>query len=611
MKQIFTPALLLLASTLLRGENGTIPGELTTPFPTVENLSIEWMIEGDQNENAAVSLRYREKSSSEWITGFPLRRTTAGSGEGHSWPNRFAGSLFNLTPATEYEIALSLNDPDGGSLDTVLSCATRAVPTVPAGADIITYPTGNHGEISVESGTESSPKVYRAEPGARFSRINMYGKEWVYLEGLKIEGTSKGIVMNNSRNCVVRACTLSTPSGILAYADGITDCYIADNVLIGNARWNKNSMGSGGYNGGEGIEFTGAGNVVCYNSVTGYRDGISTMEDDLAKNQRSNDIHNNIISVGTDDGIEADFLIANNRVYRNMILNSFVGISSQPGLGGPNYFYENVMYNIPFCSYKLNRGSVGDVVFNNTVLKSGDGMTIRTSDPVDRSLFRNNLSIGGGPGGTWGGYGGGSGFGAMIQAATDRCDFDYDAVGSMNGKGDGTIAGVSFSDREPHGVSLGNLSSLNTLFENALWPGAVDSIYTMPDLRLRSSSAVVDQGEVIPGFHRSYNGSAPDIGAYEWGTPLPHYGPRSGNGTAVSKNTGTYRSGSAILMSGRTVTLTRGNIHAVTLFSLQGKILFQSETAAKAVTLPSAIARGIYTVQVKSDRVITEKIIIP
>ena len=44
--------------------------------------------------------------------------------------------------------------------------------------------------------------------------------------------------------------------------------------------------------------------------------------------------------------IEADFALHNCRIMRNRLTNCFVGISSQPGLGGPNYFLRNVMFNV-------------------------------------------------------------------------------------------------------------------------------------------------------------------------------------------------------------------------------------------------------------------------
>ena len=46
------------------------------------------------------------------------------------------------------------------------------------------------------------------------------------------------------------------------------------------------------------------------------------------------------------------------------------------------------------------------------------------------------------------------------------------------------------------------------------------------DLRLKDSSAAVDAGVVLPGFNDGFKGKAPDLGAYELGAELPHYGPR-------------------------------------------------------------------------------------
>jgi hypothetical protein len=47
-----------------------------------------------------------------------------------------------------------------------------------------------------------------------------------------------------------------------------------------------------------------------------------------------------------------------------------------------------------------------------------------------------------------------------------------------------------------------------------------------PDLRLKPRSAAVDAGVRLPGVNDGYQGAAPDLGAYELGQDLPHYGPR-------------------------------------------------------------------------------------
>ena len=46
------------------------------------------------------------------------------------------------------------------------------------------------------------------------------------------------------------------------------------------------------------------------------------------------------------------------------------------------------------------------------------------------------------------------------------------------------------------------------------------------DLRLKEGSRAVDAGRPLPGANDGFNGSGPDLGAYERGAALPRYGPR-------------------------------------------------------------------------------------
>ena len=46
------------------------------------------------------------------------------------------------------------------------------------------------------------------------------------------------------------------------------------------------------------------------------------------------------------------------------------------------------------------------------------------------------------------------------------------------------------------------------------------------DFRLRPGSPPIDAGQPLPGVNDGFAGKAPDLGAYEAGAPLPHYGPR-------------------------------------------------------------------------------------
>src|SRR5690606_25431697 len=106
----------------------------------------------------------------------------------------------------------------------------------------------------------------------------------------------------------------------------------------GATEWNSSALGVDGDNVGEGIWITGAGNVVAFNRVSGFRDCISLLEGGEAVDQMSIDIYGNDLSACADDAVEADYSLGNVRVYQNRIAQSFMGISSQPSLGGPTYF---------------------------------------------------------------------------------------------------------------------------------------------------------------------------------------------------------------------------------------------------------------------------------
>lgn len=53
-----------------------------------------------------------------------------------------------------------------------------------------------------------------------------------------------------------------------------------------------------------------------------------------------------------------------------------------------------------------------------------------------------------------------------------------------------------------------------------------------PPMLLRKDCAAIDAGTVLPGVIEEYTGKAPDLGAHEFGKPLPQYGPRTVEATA-------------------------------------------------------------------------------
>ena len=48
------------------------PGEFLIDHPTLINLGFEWVIDGDANRNATVTVSYRKQGETAWKTGMPL-----------------------------------------------------------------------------------------------------------------------------------------------------------------------------------------------------------------------------------------------------------------------------------------------------------------------------------------------------------------------------------------------------------------------------------------------------------------------------------------------------------------------------------------------------------
>lgn len=602
----------------LLAQDATTPGEPISPYPTLHNLAVEWPFAGDANSNGIVTVQYRRTGEPAWHHAMPLRRIAAGrwteTRDGRTtdrefdWDNKHSGSVFDLRAGTEYEIALTLTDPDGGSTKRTLKIRTRPVPQAAPDArivrvnpgnfteaarvakpgDLLLLAPGNYGYFAAEQDGEAGrPIVFRADPDGRFSAtkdglgmgaalfegVSLQNRRHVHLEGIFSSGT---IDLFNADSCVVRRCRIHAVFGIVSgytgnlgrkWAPGVaarlrppatpelwvtvdgrnlppgaaprpfaTNCYVADNVILGMTEWTSEAMGAAGKNMGEGIELTGPGNVICHNRVSGFRDCISTLEDRYVVNQVCIDIYNNDVSRGPDDGIEADFTQGNCRIMRNRITNCFMGVSSQPSLGGPSYIIRNVMYNIVHSAYKFVRDSTGNVVLHNTVVRSGDGpdgYSERARPDMHDSIFRNNLSIHGGSAAAYGGsrtFAIGTGRAVYYPVADRTSSFDYNGYGAESMPFRGQVGQRHFDSLEsmraqgiePHGVRVG----LDIFAQPVAIPEPALREWNPPDLRLKAGSGATDAGVLLPNINDDYTGRAPDLGAYEFGREPPVYGPR-------------------------------------------------------------------------------------
>lgn len=140
----------------VRAADRVTPGEIIIDPPTLINLGFEWMIEGDENRNASVAVSYRRAGDAEWKIGMPFlrlqhERVTRDNVFNLVLPNMFAGSILDLEPGTEYEVRLTMADPDGidgpaGNATRTVTVSTRAEPMPAEGGNVYhVYPVGYEG----------------------------------------------------------------------------------------------------------------------------------------------------------------------------------------------------------------------------------------------------------------------------------------------------------------------------------------------------------------------------------------------------------------------------------------------------------------------------------
>ena len=156
MKHLQPLAACLLAlgfATQAYSGNAITAGSLQVEPPTLIALGFDWNIDGDDNRNARVAVAYRRKGTQDWSTGMDLLRlqreeTYVRNSLDYVAPNLFSGSLLDLQEDTDYEVRLSLTDPDGvsGEATRTLTAHTRAEPKPAAGGRVLhVYPPGYTG----------------------------------------------------------------------------------------------------------------------------------------------------------------------------------------------------------------------------------------------------------------------------------------------------------------------------------------------------------------------------------------------------------------------------------------------------------------------------------
>jgi uncharacterized repeat protein (TIGR01451 family) len=568
---ILVVSLLILVGSRSRAApagDDVIPGEVRST-PTFEHIGALWWIEGDDDLDSAMSLEFRPQGESTWQPGAPAMRAypTIRVDDGPLGLNYWAASALFLEPGKVYELRLTLSDPDGGGETRTITATTRTEPQPdPGGRQLYVVPGEGGGDGSVEnpfqgmqaaadaaqpgdvfhvsagtydgfqllaSGTDGHPIVFHGPgdgtaivDGGDTDRGVVTLGEWdraighVIVEGLTIQDGYWGVDAQHSHDIVIRRNVIQDV-GFGVYnrrGDGLEgNQTVCDNVIEGRTPWPGSGIPSE-----RGIDLRGYGNVVCHNTVRHFGDCISVQP--FTGPSYGNDVYGNDATYCVDDGIEIDYNQANARVWRNRVMNARMGVSVQPIRGGPAYIFRNEFFNLENVPVKMHNYTTGFYVAHNTGAKHGDGHGDNGA-MWRNAVFRNNLFLG-------------TRYAFEFVTVADEGfrDLDYDAWGTTRAVGGPDAPYFKWDNVRynrlidlPAGVEDHGVEATFDHLENATLPADWDAAAEpgSRDLRLVVSAPEIDAGTALPNLNDAFALSGwPDMGAFEYGEPLPEYGPR-------------------------------------------------------------------------------------
>lgn len=522
-------------------------------------IGIRVPINGDDNYNARIDVRYKPAGTSTWYPSLSLYRVRPETVATWVVPavREFAGSVVDLRPGTTYDIELHIVDPDGLDSTVQVTSATRkAPPANPAtprtvnvkdnaslgaalgaakAGDVIVLADGVYSGTLFfgGSGTATNPIILRgtSRDGTIIdgnncwtcNAIEVYGS-YVTIENLTIRNVQRAVryqTAGTTGNVLRRTKITNVVMGVGSKASQ-TDSYIADNILEGLIAWPTTYGSDGSSHGGwDGISVNGDGHVIAHNQISGFADSMKNE----GTGWRACDFIGNDILWTYDNAVELDEGSGNIRFAYNRMTNSYMPISIQPGFVGPFYVYRNVAVNN--VSEQLKFHTVADIwptpelngifVYNNTFVSPTTPL-INWGWTNHHLTVQNNLFIGS-PSSNW----------TMDwSAGLDDANFDYngyfpDGYFNFAGQGNANLAAMQKNGRETHGKIVSG-----QVFANGMTGGTTYFNRLSPqDATLSNSSPALDAGVVVPGITSAYMGNAPDLGALERGCPLPSWGIRA------------------------------------------------------------------------------------
>ena len=521
-------------------------------IPTYECAGIYWRVQ----ENGACKIRYKEKTENQWREGLDLVYD-AGEGE-------YRGSIVGLRPNIAYQVELSVV-----SSKTRLDFETRT-DQFPIGK-VTLLPAGESDRslVITESGTPEGYHLVTVPSNAKsvlnMENVNDHGIEidanFVIIRGVEIRNAVKHgiIIRKNMHDIIIEQCHITfwgriggpktygnleggSDSGI--YGEKGSGNLTIQRNLIEDPRGASNDWKTGHPDGPQGISIiqSAGGNVIRYNEIVssedhGFNDGIggSSNFSFTGNMNRDSDIYGNIIRNVWDDAIESEGGNMNVRIWGNYMHLFYNGIATACTSKGPIYIFRNIAgesrsgHNNNTGGALIKTGERNEYgggrryILHNTILQPNGVFDAFTGHVNPNCISRNNI------------------FNVPGRLATDiekepPSDYDYDYfTGDPLGR----------SAKEEHRIKFNSTPAGTRLFTSSynleFYPkSSINSIkwgkypFEFGDKKLEITDPVVwisnpliDSGVLLSGFNDDFAGKAPDLGAFEVGTPPLQFGRRA------------------------------------------------------------------------------------
>lgn len=551
---------------------------------THHSISIEWHLDGDTDHDATCAVSYKREDESTWHEAMPLLRVDYfgwyDKSTAKSPFNMLAGSILFLRPGAGYDVRLTLNNPDmakpieqvrrirtkpwpafarpsrlrhvapidpsGGSGDGSAAKPFRGLPQALATAapgDLFLLHAGDYGEATIdvsgapassESATDQTRYIGFKAAGdgpAVFRRLQTSGHH-LWFDGLTFQRTTAPNALQAvgaTENVVVRNCRFRDFHYSIVLTGGSTGWHIANNDIVGDTEKGIS---------GEGIELNhSSDHTVCYNRIARSADGISYPHANC-------DLFGNDIFGMSDDPIEPDYGYANVRIWGNR-LHGHTGVSFQPMYCGPWYIVRNhaistgnvfklrvqdrfVVVNNTFAAWTTPvphaHGLLTAFTRNNIWMHLGGSEFIWQSNAPDTDRNRNYNTK----------YVVYDSTVANWKTDVDYDGFEYSAATlhpKLKTPNPWSWINQRFFDLpalsaaigiEAHGRVLDRTRDFEAFTVTKETPGQ-----DMPLIKIAPQGEAKDAGVALPNLAEEFDGRSPDLGAFEAGARVPHYGPRN------------------------------------------------------------------------------------